>query len=66
MHWARSLTVSVANTFSILGVRRDFVDADFLRKLPGLVRAFGALQSVAGLVFLFCFGLAIRNRFRLK
>jgi len=66
MHWARSLTVSVANTFSILGVRRDFVDANFLQKLPGLVRAFGALQSVLGIVLLFCFGLAVKNRFRLK
>jgi hypothetical protein len=65
-HWARPLTISIANTFSILGVRREFVSADFLQKLPGIIRAFGALQSVVGLVLLFCFGLAIRNQFRLK
>ena len=65
-HWARSLTVSVANTFSVLGVRRDFVVPNFLQKVPGVVRAFGALQSVLGIVLLFCFGLAIKNKFRLK
>jgi hypothetical protein len=34
--------------------------------LPGLLKVVAALQTSAGIVLLFLFGLAIRNRFRMK
>jgi uncharacterized protein YjbI with pentapeptide repeats len=57
---------SLANTFGVLGFRRELIGADVLTALPGLLKLFAGAQTVAGIVLLFLLGLAIRNRFRMK
>lgn len=67
-HWsaAKAAGLSLVNTLSVFGFRREFIDADVLNALTGPQRAFSALQTVFGLVLLFLFGLATRNYFRMK
>ncbi len=58
--------LSLANTFGVLGFRRDLIGSEVLACLPGLLKVLAAVQTVAGIVLLFLLGLAIRNRFRMK
>jgi len=58
--------LSLANTFGLLGLRKDFVDPRLLNDLPGALKVVAGLQTVIGAVLLFLFGLAVRNRFRVK
>jgi uncharacterized protein YjbI with pentapeptide repeats len=62
----KAIGLSIANTLGVLGFRKDFVDPHILESLPGSLKVFSAMQTVAGIVLLFLFGLAIRNRFRMK
>jgi uncharacterized protein YjbI with pentapeptide repeats len=57
---------SFANTFGVLGFRKDLIDPKVIADLPGLLKLVAASQTIAGIVLLFLFGLAIRNRFRMK
>jgi hypothetical protein len=57
---------SFANTFGVLGFRKDLISPDVIACLPGWLKAIAASQTIAGIVLLFLFGLAIRNRFRMK
>jgi hypothetical protein len=50
----------------VLGFRKDLIDPQVLTGLPGWLKVIAASQTIAGIVFLFLFGLAIRNRFRMK
>jgi hypothetical protein len=54
---------SFANTFGVLGFRKDLIDPEVITDLPGLLKVVAASQTIAGIVLLFLFGLAIRNRF---
>jgi len=58
--------LSLADTFGVLGFRKDFIKPQVIETLPGILKVFAALQSIAGIVLLFLFGLAVRNRFRMK
>jgi hypothetical protein len=62
----KALGLSVANTFGLLGFRKDFIDPGLLTTLPGALKVVAGLQTVVGAVLLFLFGLAVRNRFRMK
>jgi len=62
----KAIGLSIANTLGVLGFRKDFVDPQVIEALPGSLKVFSAMQTVAGIVLLFLFGLAIRNRFRMK
>jgi len=42
------------------------IDPDLIKRLPGSLAIVGAVQTIFGIVLLFLFGLAIRNRFRIK
>jgi hypothetical protein len=58
--------LSLANTFGVLGVRKDPFDATIITSLPGWLKFIAALQTGAGVVLLFLFGLALRNRLRMR
>jgi hypothetical protein len=62
----QAIGLSFANTFGVLGFRKDLIDPQVLTCLPGWLKAIAASQTIAGIVLLFLFGLAIRNRFRMK
>jgi Pentapeptide repeats (9 copies) len=62
----QAVGLSFANTFGVLGFRKDLIDPQVLTCLPGWLKAIASAQTIAGIVFLFLFGLAIRNRFRMK
>ena len=61
-----ALGLSFANTFGILGIRKDLVDPALLQGLPSWLKVTATIQTIIGIVLLFLFGLAIRNRFRIK
>lgn len=61
----RVLGVSTANMFPFLGFERQYVFGD-LEKEPWGWLLVGGAQSLLALMFLFLFGLALRNRFRLR
>jgi uncharacterized protein YjbI with pentapeptide repeats len=61
--YPRAIGLSLANTFAVLGFRKDFITIEALSRILKVV---SAVQTVAGIVLLFCMGLAIRNRFRMK
>jgi uncharacterized protein YjbI with pentapeptide repeats len=62
----QAVGLSLVNTFGVLGFRKDFIAPEVLESLPGTLKVVAALQTTAGIVLLFLFGLAIRNRFRMK
>src|SRR5215471_13186066 len=49
-----------------LGFRKDFINPNTIEALSRILKVVSAAQTVAGIVLLFCFGLAVRNRFRMK
>jgi hypothetical protein len=61
-----ALGLSFANTFNALGFRRDLIDPQLLQALPGWLKVVAAVQTILGIMLVFLFGLAIRNRFRMK
>jgi len=58
--------LALANTFAVLGFRREFFDPEVLKAMTPWLKAAGAAQMTFGMIFLFFFALAIRNRFRMK
>ena len=62
----QALGFSLANTFGVIGFRKDFIKPEVTEHLLGILKVFAAIQTVTGIVLLFLFGLAIRNRFRMK
>jgi hypothetical protein len=62
----QAIGLSLANTFGVFGFRKDFIKPQVIEALPGMLKVFAALQTGAGIVLLFLFGLALRNRFRIK
>jgi len=62
----KALGLSLANTFGVLGFRKDFISPQLVEALPSLLKLVAAAQTVIGAVLLFLLGLALRNRFRMK
>lgn len=58
--------ISGANIFNFLGFQRAYFGFEFTRNLPAPLKVVAALQTIAGLVFLFFLGLGLRSRFRLR
>jgi hypothetical protein len=65
-HAREAFGLSFANTFSVLGIRKDLMAANILENLPGWLKIVATGQTVVGTVLLFLFGLGARNRFRMK
>ena len=65
-HAPGALGVSFANTFGVLGIRRDFINPDVFLCMPSWLKFFSIVQTVIGIVLVFLFGLSIRNRFRMR
>lgn len=61
-----SIGLSLANTFGLFGFRKDFVANEVINGLPNLLTAVAAIQTALGAALLFLFGLALRNRFRMR
>jgi hypothetical protein len=61
-----ALALSFANTFGLLGIRKDLIDPGLLQSLPGWLKVVATIQTILGIILLFLFSLSIRNRFRMK
>ena len=59
-----AIGISFANTFGVFG--RPLMKPEVLLELPDWLKALATIQTILGIVLLFLFGLAIRNRFRLR
>jgi Pentapeptide repeats (9 copies) len=62
----KAIGLSLANTFAVFGVRKDLVDPQLIGSLSAFLKVISAVQTVFGIALLFFFGLAVRNRFRMK
>ena len=62
----QSLGLSFANTFNVFGFRKDYFDAAASSNLPAALKVLSAVQTILGTIFLFLFGLGIRNQFRMR
>jgi uncharacterized protein YjbI with pentapeptide repeats len=58
--------IGLANTFGILGFRKDFIPSSVIEILPDGLIILSGIQTVLGAVFLSLITLSIRNRFRMK
>jgi hypothetical protein len=54
--WRGSLALSVANTFGILGFRREFFPPSVITDLPWMLKLVSGVQTVAGGALFFCLG----------
>jgi len=61
-----SLALSLANTFGLLGLRREFFPASVITDLPWILKLVAGIQTIAGGVLFFLLGLGLRNRFRMR
>jgi hypothetical protein len=61
-----ALKLSFANVFVFLPDKREIMTTDMIGCLSDTTRAVSAIQSISGVALLFLFGLALRNRFRMK
>jgi hypothetical protein len=64
--YPRAIGLSLANTFGVLGFRKDFIDAHEIETLSRGLKVLSGVQTVAGVGLIFLFGLALRNRFRMR
>jgi hypothetical protein len=64
--YARAIGLSLANTFAVFGLRKEFIDPQVIEGLSRALKIVSGVQTIAGIVLLFLFGLAVRNRFRMK
>jgi len=61
-----AIGLSFANTLGVLGLRSDFIAPDKIRSFSVILKILGALQILGGAAMLLLFGLALRNRLRMK
>lgn len=61
-----ALGLSLANTFGVLGFRKELISTRLLDEMPGILKFLAGTQTVLGAAFLFLFALALRNKFRMK
>jgi uncharacterized protein YjbI with pentapeptide repeats len=64
--YPQAIGLSLANTFGVLGFRKDFIDPHVIETLSRALKLASAVQTLFGVVLLFFFGLAVRNRFRMR
>lgn len=64
--FGRAVGISLANTFGILGFRKDFINVSTLTDLSNALIFVAGVQTIIGAVLIFLFGLALRNRFRMR
>jgi hypothetical protein len=64
--YADAIGLSFANTFGVFGFGKDFIDPQIVASLWRALTILAAVQTLAGAVLIVLFGLAIRNRFRLR
>jgi Pentapeptide repeats (9 copies) len=62
----KAAALSFANIFSFLPMRREIMTDELIKGLTSWAQAIGVVQSLLGAILLFLFGLALRNRFRMK
>ena len=60
------MSLSISGTFGAFGFRKDFVAAKLIDSLPGWLQLLSGVQTIFGTALLFLFGLALRNRFRMR
>jgi hypothetical protein len=49
----QALGFSLANTFGVLGFRKDFIAPEVTEHLSGILKVFSAIQTATGIVLLF-------------
>ena len=64
--WRGAMALSAANTFGLLGFRREFFSPSVISDLPWTLKLISAMQTIAGGTLFFLFGLGLRNRFRMR
>ena len=57
---------SISNTLPFLGFGKLYYGGEFAANLAWPLKVVGGVQTVAGFILLFFFGLGLRNRFRLR
>ncbi|HHI71897.1 MAG TPA: hypothetical protein ENJ91_12915 [Rhodobacteraceae bacterium] len=57
---------SISNTLPFLGFGKLYYGGEFAANLAWPLKLVGGVQTVAGFILLFFFGLGLRNRFRLR
>lgn len=61
-----AITLSLANVFNFLNLRKDFFTADVLSSLSGWLKFMSGVQTITGVILIFLIGLCLRNQFRMK
>jgi hypothetical protein len=62
----KALGLSIANTFAVLGLRKELVASHVLEELSDFLTVLTGIQTVLGAILLFLFGLGLRNSFRMR
>jgi uncharacterized protein YjbI with pentapeptide repeats len=62
----RAATLSFANIFSFLPIKREIMTPEMTKGLSSAAQIVGVAQSLLGIVLLFLLGLALRSRFRMR
>jgi uncharacterized protein YjbI with pentapeptide repeats len=62
----RAATLSFANIFSFLPIKREIMTTQMVEGLSSAAQVVGVVQSLFGIVLLFLLGLALRSRFRMR
>ncbi len=66
LRWPYAASLSFANIFSVLGLKREFFDPAEIVRFSSPVKIASAAEAIVSAILLFLFGLALRNRFRIK
>lgn len=61
-----AMALSFSNLYPLFGFGRVYFGADFMMKLPAVLKTLAVFQAVASLPLLLFPGLALRQRFRLR
>lgn len=61
-----ALGLSLVNVFGVFGFRKEFVAAKLVEEMPSALKVMSAVETIIGGILLFFFGLALRNKFRMK
>jgi hypothetical protein len=64
--WIDAASLSFANLFSFLSLKRDFFSPEMIAEFSRPVLYASAAESILAVALLFLFGLGLRNRFRIK
>jgi hypothetical protein len=64
--WVDAFSLSIANMFSFLSLRKNFVAATLITEFSRPLFLVSAAESILAAVLLFLLALGLRNRFRIK